>query len=144
MPSKRTLADDVSGHMQHRRSLPMDYHVGSRIRLRRAEIAMSAEVLGQKIGSTRQQVEKYERGQTRLSIGRLWVFAQALGVSPSYFLDSFEGDGAVHGPSSAVITPIMLELSDSYSALSVTDRRMVRAIIRRLAAAGPAPAEEEA
>ncbi len=51
---------------------PIDVHVGSRVRLRRTLLGMSQEKLGEAIGLTFQQVQKYERGANRIGAGRLF------------------------------------------------------------------------
>ena len=69
----------------------VDGHVARRIRQRRREIRMSLEKLGEALGISFQQVQKYEAGTDRVSAGRLYVLAQALGVAIDYF---FEGAGS--------------------------------------------------
>ncbi|MGH7006797.1 MAG: helix-turn-helix domain-containing protein [Stellaceae bacterium] len=64
---------------------PIDVHVGARVRLRRTLLGMSQEKLGQAIGLTFQQVQKYERGTNRIGASRLHELAQALEVPVSYF-----------------------------------------------------------
>ena len=59
----------------------VDVHVGSRIRMRRQLIGMSQEKLGELLGITFQQVQKYENGKNRISAGRLYEVAKALGLS---------------------------------------------------------------
>ncbi len=85
-----------SGALSQRRS-SVDVHVGSRIRMRRMILGMSQERLGEAIGVTFQQVQKYERGASRVSAGRLHSLAGALGVPVSYFFEGAAvagGDGA--------------------------------------------------
>jgi transcriptional regulator with XRE-family HTH domain len=63
---------------------PIDIHVGSRIRLRRTMLGMSQEKLGEALGITFQQVQKYEKGTNRVGASRLQNIAAILGVpSPS-------------------------------------------------------------
>ena len=57
---------------------PLDIALGSRIRLRRRELALSQEQLGRQVGITFQQVQKYEHGTNRVSFSRLVEIAQAL------------------------------------------------------------------
>jgi len=64
---------------------PIDVHVGARLRLRRTLLGMSQEKLGQAIGLTFQQVQKYERGTNRIGASRLHELAQVLEVPVSYF-----------------------------------------------------------
>jgi transcriptional regulator with XRE-family HTH domain len=64
---------------------PYDIDVGRRIRARRMFRAMSQTQLGEKLGITFQQVQKYEKGTNRVSAGRLKRIAEILDVSVSYF-----------------------------------------------------------
>jgi transcriptional regulator with XRE-family HTH domain len=70
------------------RALPLDGHVGRRLRLRRQMLNMSQSELGKVAGITFQQVQKYERGANRISASRLQQFANVLDVDIAYF---FEG-----------------------------------------------------
>jgi len=65
----------------------IDAHVGSRVRLRRMLIGMSQEKLGELLGLTFQQVQKYEKGANRIGASRLFDIAQILAVPVSYFFD---------------------------------------------------------
>ena len=56
----------------------IDVHVGSRVRLRRTLLGMSQEKLGEAIGLTFQQVQKYERGSNRIGASRLFDLARVL------------------------------------------------------------------
>ena len=88
----------------------IDAHVGSRVRLRRMLIGMSQEKLGELLGLTFQQVQKYEKGANRIGASRLFDISQILAVPVSYFFDdvsdevaaqhrlsSGNGNGHVHG-----------------------------------------------
>ena len=66
---------------------PIDIHVGSRIRLRRTMLGMSQEKLGEAIGLTFQQVQKYERGANRIGASRLFDLSRILDVPVSFFFD---------------------------------------------------------
>ncbi|MBV9572198.1 MAG: helix-turn-helix transcriptional regulator [Alphaproteobacteria bacterium] len=65
----------------------IDAHVGSQIRNRRNTLGMSQDKLGQLLGLTFQQVQKYERGINRIGAGRLFETARVLGVSILYFYE---------------------------------------------------------
>ncbi|RUZ80700.1 XRE family transcriptional regulator, partial [Mesorhizobium sp. M7A.F.Ca.US.006.01.1.1] len=58
---------------------PIDIHVGSRIRLRRNMLGMSQEKLGENLGITFQQIQKYEKGTNRVGASRLQAIASILG-----------------------------------------------------------------
>ena len=64
---------------------PIDVHVGSRVRLRRTLLGMSQEKLGEAIGLTFQQVQKYERGTNRIGASRLWELSAVLEVPVQFF-----------------------------------------------------------
>jgi transcriptional regulator with XRE-family HTH domain len=67
---------------------PTDTHVGNRVRMRRLMLDMSQTKLGDALGLTFQQVQKYEKGTNRISASRLQQMAHALQVPISFF---FEG-----------------------------------------------------
>lgn len=66
---------------------PIDVHVGKRLRLRRTLLGMSQERLGESLGLTFQQVQKYERGVNRIGSSRLFELGQILDVPVSFFFD---------------------------------------------------------
>jgi transcriptional regulator with XRE-family HTH domain len=76
----------LSGDRESRPS-PIDIHVGSRIRLRRTLLGMSQERLGESLGLTFQQVQKYERGVNRVGASRLFDLSRVLDVPISFFFD---------------------------------------------------------
>ncbi|MGH6847084.1 MAG: helix-turn-helix domain-containing protein [Methylocella sp.] len=67
---------------------PIDRHVGSRVRMRRVMRGMSQEKLGEALGLTFQQVQKYEKGTNRIGASRLQQISRTLDVPPAFF---FEG-----------------------------------------------------
>jgi transcriptional regulator with XRE-family HTH domain len=86
------------------RASPIDVHVGSRIRLRRTLMGMSQERLGESLGLTFQQVQKYERGANRVGASRLFDLSRVLDVPISFFFDDMPpspGDG--NGSQSAAL-----------------------------------------
>jgi transcriptional regulator with XRE-family HTH domain len=66
---------------------PVDVHVGSRVRLRRTLLGLSQEKLGEAVGLTFQQIQKYERGANRIGASRLFEFSRILDVPVSFFFD---------------------------------------------------------
>lgn len=68
-------------------SNPVDIHVGQRLRLRRTLLGMSQEKLGEQVGLTFQQIQKYERGANRIGASRLYLFSRILDVPVAYFFD---------------------------------------------------------
>src|SRR6476469_2603494 len=85
-------ADVKSGMTSGRRQKsdkpnPVDVHVGSRVRLRRTLLGMSQEKLGDALGLTFQQVQKYERGANRVGASRLYDLSRVLDVPIGFFFD---------------------------------------------------------
>jgi len=80
-------AEQVIGSEKESRPSPIDVHVGSRIRLRRTLLGMSQERLGDSLGLTFQQVQKYERGVNRVGASRLFDLSRVLDVPISFFFD---------------------------------------------------------
>jgi transcriptional regulator with XRE-family HTH domain len=72
---------------------PIDVHVGRRLRLRRTLLGMSQERLGQLLGLTFQQIQKYERGVNRIGSSRLYELGQILDVPISFFFDDMADGG---------------------------------------------------
>ena len=66
---------------------PIDVRVGARLRLRRQMLGLSQEKLGEAIGLTSQQVQKYERGANRIGASRLYELSRVLDVPVSFFFD---------------------------------------------------------
>lgn len=82
------------------RPSPIDVHVGTRVRLRRTLLGMSQEKLGEALGLTFQQVQKYERGVNRIGASRLFDLARVLDVPIGFFFDDMPD--AVGGAMSGV------------------------------------------
>lgn len=77
---------------------PIDAHVGRRVRLRRTLLGMSQERLGELLGLTFQQVQKYERGVNRIGSSRLYELGRILDVPVSFFFDDMsEGEARAGG-----------------------------------------------
>ncbi len=78
---------DTDERNSSRRPNPIDAHVGTRVRLRRMLLGMSQERLGEHLGLTFQQVQKYEKGVNRIGASRLFDLAHVLGVPIQFFYD---------------------------------------------------------
>jgi len=76
---------------------PIDVHVGRRLRLRRTLLGMSQERLGELLGLTFQQIQKYERGANRIGSSRLYELAQILDVPVSFFFDDLPQTAGASG-----------------------------------------------
>lgn len=83
MPYRAASSSDDSAGAPN----PVDVHVGSRVRLRRTLLGLSQEKLGEAVGLTFQQIQKYERGANRIGASRLFEFSRILDVPVSFFFD---------------------------------------------------------
>jgi transcriptional regulator with XRE-family HTH domain len=77
---------------------PIDVHVGGRVRLRRTLLGMSQEKLGEALGLTFQQVQKYERGANRIGASRLYDLSRVLEVPVSYFFEDMDEEMMAASP----------------------------------------------
>lgn len=75
----------------------VDRHVGNRVRMRRLLVGMSQEKLGELLGITFQQVQKYEKGSNRVSASRLFQISRVLGVPVQFFYDELKEDDGLSG-----------------------------------------------
>jgi transcriptional regulator with XRE-family HTH domain len=135
-----------------RRANPMDVHVGSRVRLRRMLLGMSQEKLGEHLGLTFQQVQKYEKGVNRIGASRLFDLARVLGVPIQFFYDEapsgMRGAEAAPGfadqPGESYVVEFLgsregLELNKAFA--RITDPKVRRSIVEMVRAlAGDEPA----
>src|SRR4051812_49565199 len=86
-----TMPDDTAARRGPGAMQDADRHVARRIRERRLELGLTQQQLAELVGVTYQQAHKYEKGDNRVAVGRLYLIARALDVEPAHF---FEGLGA--------------------------------------------------
>jgi len=91
---------------------PTDRHVGSRVRMRRMMLGMSQEKLGDALGLTFQQVQKYEKGTNRIGASRLQQIAHFLQVPVSFFFEGLPDlpaglEGTAEAPSPSYISDFL-------------------------------------
>jgi transcriptional regulator with XRE-family HTH domain len=101
---------------------PVDAHVGSRVRLRRMLLGMSQERLGESMGLTFQQVQKYEKGVNRIGASRLFQISKILDVPVQFFFEEapYTGDGnAVRGMAEPDSEAFILEFLNSREGLEL-------------------------
>lgn len=126
---------------------PIDVHVGSRVRLRRMLIGMSQEKLGEQLGLTFQQVQKYEKGSNRIGASRLYQIAQILGVPVQFFYDDMgstppTGPGFGEADTSENVMEFVsssegLALNRAYAKISEPQlRRRILELVRSLSGEG--------
>ncbi len=77
---------------------PIDVHVGARLRVRRALLGMTQTNLGDAIGVSFQQMQKYERGTNRISASRLFDLSRVLDVPVEYFFEEIPSEVAASSP----------------------------------------------
>ncbi len=77
---------------------PIDAYVGARVRLRRMLLGMTQTTLGDALGLTFQQVQKYERGTNRISASRLYDLSRVLDVSIEHFFEDIPAAVAASSP----------------------------------------------
>ncbi|RTL53833.1 MAG: XRE family transcriptional regulator [Bradyrhizobiaceae bacterium] len=91
---------------------PVDKHVGSRVRMRRIMLGMSQEKLGEALGLTFQQIQKYEKGTNRIGASRVQQIGDVLQVPVSFFFEggptsSVAADGFSEAPSPAYVSDFL-------------------------------------
>ena len=106
--------------MPKKQANPVDAHVGHRVRLRRMLIGMSQERLGELLGLTFQQVQKYEKGINRIGAGRLFEVAGILGVPVSFFYEDADNSTPPSGFSEAGEPPPVMEFLASGEGLQLS------------------------
>jgi transcriptional regulator with XRE-family HTH domain len=127
----------VKQAMIKRLANPVDKHVGSRIRMRRKMLGMSQEKLGDGLGITFQQVQKYENGANRIGAGRLHHISDILQVPVPFFfegaphlLGASNGFGGAPSPlyvSEFLATSDGLKLTKAF--MEIREQRMRRCIV---------------
>lgn len=119
----------------------IDVHVGARIRMRRQLVNMSQERLGELLGITFQQVQKYEKGSNRISASRLFYASKTLGVPVQFFFDGLPGsegaDGLREGSSgdefsAALMSTEGVQLAKAFKDADTSTKRKLIASLARL------------
>jgi transcriptional regulator with XRE-family HTH domain len=118
---------------------PTDKHVGSRVRMRRMMLGMSQEKLGDALGLTFQQVQKYEKGTNRIGASRLQQISHILQVQVSFFFEGapsaqtmLKSDGMGEAPSPAYVSDFLatsdgLALTKAF--MRIDDSKLRRRIV---------------
>jgi len=112
----------------------IDAHVGARIRLRRMMLGMSQEKLGEHLGITFQQIQKYEKGTNRVGASRIQAIARVLSVPVSFFFEEAPG-GDVNEPTAGpdiTFDAATLEITRLVQAMTTAQRASVRAVARAI------------
>jgi transcriptional regulator with XRE-family HTH domain len=116
---------------------PVDKYVGSRVRMRRIMLGMSQEKLGDALGLTFQQVQKYEKGTNRVGASRIQQIAEILQIPVSFLFDggpsgTINADGTIEGPSPSYVSDFLatsegLALTRAFTRIS--DAKLRRSIV---------------
>jgi transcriptional regulator with XRE-family HTH domain len=147
MSRSGAIADQAEGEEKgSRRPNPIDVHVGSRVRFRRMLLGMSQEKLGEKLGLTFQQIQKYEKGINRIGASRLFDLAHVLGVPVQFFYEEAPAGsdqealaGYAERPAENAIVEFLrsrdgLELNKAFVRIAdVKARRAIVELVRSLA-----------
>ena len=138
-PQVNSAAATPTGPIAKKVPNPIDSHVGSRVRMRRMMLGMSQEKLGDALGLTFQQVQKYEKGANRIGASRLQQISQILQVSVSFFFEGVPSprtdqrpDGMAEAPSPAYVSDFLatsdgLALTKAF--VRITDAKLRRRIV---------------
>ena len=127
---------------------PIDVHVGSRVRLRRMLVGMSQERLGEMLGLTFQQIQKYEKGANRIGASRLYQISQILGVPVQFFFeDMADTAGPTQGSfAEADSAPYVMDFVSSSEGLqlnraftNIEDPRVRKRLLELIKALGEEP-----
>jgi transcriptional regulator with XRE-family HTH domain len=116
---------------------PVDKYVGSRVRMRRIMLGMSQEKLGEALGLTFQQVQKYEKGTNRVGASRLQQISEILQVPVSFLFEggpsgNLNGGGFSEASSPAYVSDFLatsegLALTRAFT--RITDAKLRRSIV---------------
>jgi transcriptional regulator with XRE-family HTH domain len=128
----------------------VDKEIGSRVRMRRMLIGMSQEKLGEMLGLTFQQVQKYEKGTNRISVSRLLDIANVLGVGIHYFYEGLTGKKGAEGFAEDISPPYVndfmslpegLQLMRAF--MQIKSNKVRRGIVQLVATIGTEEGEME-
>jgi transcriptional regulator with XRE-family HTH domain len=142
-----TVDEDGDSERGSRKPNPIDAHVGTRVRLRRMLLGMSQEKLGEHLGLTFQQVQKYEKGVNRIGASRLFDLSRVLGVPIQFFYDEAPKElidpalvpGFADRPAESYVIEFLstregLELNKAF--VKITDPRVRRSVVELVRSLG--------
>lgn len=140
----------MSSETGRKKPNPIDVHVGSRVRLRRMLVGLSQEKLGESMGLTFQQIQKYEKGVNRIGASRLFSLSEILEVPVQFFFEGMpdaatgSNPGATDGDTESFLYEFLntregLELNRAFIKVSDPDQR--RAVIELVRALGRSSAQ---
>jgi transcriptional regulator with XRE-family HTH domain len=127
----------------------IDVEIGSRVRMRRMTLGMSQEKLGEMLGLTFQQVQKYEKGTNRISVGRLVDISNILGVEIDFFFNGIKSNRTQPGfadqpmapyASEVMSTPEGLQLIRAFA--TINNAKVRRSIVQLVSVLASSEADE--
>ena len=120
---------------------PIDEQTGARVRACRKALGMSQQLLGERLGLTFQQVQKYERGHNRISASKLVETARVLGTTVAHLVGEDEGGYAQAAtPFHALAVGGARQLVDLYAAMTAPQRNAILNVAKAVAGAVEVPA----
>lgn len=123
---------DTQSARQQDKPNPIDVYVGRRVRLRRTLLGMSEEKLGEAIGLTFQQVQKYERGAKRITAERLYDLSKVLDVDVGYFFEEMGDDDAGYRDRDSEDTTRRRAISDFFVGLRTQEQTELKTELYKL------------
>ncbi len=120
----------MAAEPQESRPSPVDIHVGARIRLRRTLLGMSQERLGDALGLTFQQVQKYERGVNRVGASRLFDLSRILDVPINFFYENMTDATAAGGAPARHAATGFAEPQEGFAADDALSKRETLELVR--------------
>ena len=122
------------------RAQDIDRYVGARMRERRIMLGLTQQQMAELIGVTYQQAHKYETGINRISAGRLYQIAQALGVEISYFFEEFDPEKRTRPKPSEMMPQqrMLLELARNFASINNRKHQDALCNLARVLATGEA------
>ncbi len=109
---------------------PVDVIVGSRVRQQRMKLGMSQEKLGEALGISFQQIQKYEKGTNRIGASRLSQIAAALGIAPAALFPDTDAPAAVEMP---VFDALTIRVANNFARIG--NQQLRRSLAGAIAAA---------
>jgi transcriptional regulator with XRE-family HTH domain len=111
----------------------LDEYIGSRVKSRRGFLGISQERLGNCLGITFQQIQKYEKGINRISASSLYNIANVLSVDWSYFVEGYNSSGTLKEDGSLTYETDNMKNSDAAELLhfyeKINDSKLRKKVI---------------
>ena len=96
---------------------PVDVHVGKRVRFKRKVLGYTQSDLGKKVGLTFQQIQKYEKGENRISASKLFQISQVLNTCVSFFFEGYSDERVVSTEKTFIDDKQSIDLVQSFKTI---------------------------